>query len=181
MALIDYNNGTYPGIRIDDPGGASTFAQTAKDSLDMIVSKPLGQRLLAELSARSATVTFGLWGGIIKIYRAERPIEEGGSKAAPVSEIDAKNGTGSASGVAWNSNIWVIPGQGQRPPYIGLAHELIHAWHNGYGTKKQSYDDEENFTVGLGQYMMPDPLANPATITENMIRLEHGIPIRHKY
>jgi hypothetical protein len=77
--------------------------------------------------------------------------------------------------------VWVIPNQGQRPPYIGLAHELIHAWHNAYGTKKQEYDDEENFTVGLAGYMLPDPAANPATITENMIRLEHGFPIRHKY
>jgi hypothetical protein len=180
MALINYNV-AYPGIRIDDQGGASTFAQTAKDSLDVIISRPLGLRLLAEISARSAAVTFGAWAGIIKIYRAERRIEEGGSKAAPVSEAEAKNGTGSASGVAWNSNIWVIPGQGQRPPYIGLAHELIHAWHNAYGTKKADYDDEENFTVGLGQHMMPNPLAVPATITENMIRLEHGVPIRHRY
>jgi hypothetical protein len=181
MALINYNAVTYPGIRIDDPGGASTFAATCKDSLDRIVSQPLGLRLLTELSGRNATVTFGPWGGVAKIYRAELPIDKGGSKAAPVSEINAKNGTGSPSGVAWNSNIWVVPGQGQRPPFIGLAHELIHAWHNAYGLKKQDYDDEESFTVGIGAYMMPDPVAAPATITENMIRLEHGIPIRHKY
>ena len=179
MALVDYNAALFPGIRIDDPGGASTFAATCRDSLDRIISKPLGLRLLTEISGRAPH--FGPWGGGIKIYRAERRIEEGGSKAAPVNEIDAKNGTGSASGVAWNSNIWVIPQQGQRPPYIGLAHELIHAWHNAYGIKRQNYDDEENFTVGLGAYMIPDPTANPATITENMIRLEHGIPIRHRY
>jgi hypothetical protein len=47
--------------------------------------------------------------------------------------------------------------------------------------KKQVYADEEDFTVGLNQYMLPDPTAVPATITENMIRLEHGVPIRHKY
>ena len=64
-------------------------------------------------------------------------------------EDNAKNGTGSASGVAWNSNIWDIPGEGRRPPYIGLAHELIHAWHNAYGIMKHVYADEEDFTVGL--------------------------------
>jgi len=181
MALINYDAVNYPGIRIDDPGGASTFAATCKDSLDRIISQPLGLRLLTEISGRYPGVRFEGWAGIIKIYRAERRIEEGGSKAAPVSEAAAKDGTGSASGVAWNSNIWVIPDQGQRPPFIGLAHELIHAWHNAYGIKKQDYDDEENFTVGLKQYMMPNPIAVPASITENMIRLEHGVSIRHKY
>jgi Effector protein len=52
-----------------------------------------------------------------------------------VREDNAKNGTGAASGVAWNSNVWDIPGERRRPPYIGLAHELIHAWHNAYGIK----------------------------------------------
>lgn len=181
MALIDYDAANYPGIRIDDPGGASTFGATCKECLDQIISKPLGQRLLAEISALYPGISFGPWNGIIKIYRAERPIDQGGSKAAAVNENDAKNGAGTSSGVAWNSNIWVIPDQGQRPPYIGLAHELIHAWHNAYGIKKANYDDEENFTVGLGAYMIPNPAAVPASITENMIRLEHGVPIRHRY
>jgi hypothetical protein len=181
MALIDYDAANYPGIRIDDPGGSSSFALSAKEALDKIRSKPLGQRLLAEISARNATCAFATWGGIIKIYRALLPIDQGGSKAAAVNELNATNGTGTASGVAWNSNVYKIPQQGQRPPFIGLAHELIHAWHNAWGTKQGSYDDEENFTVGLAQFILPDPTAVPATITENMIRLEHGIPIRHRY
>jgi hypothetical protein len=179
MALVAYNAGTYPGIMIDDQGLASTFLLTCKEALGIIASKPLGLRLLQEISAR--TPVFNPWAGKIKIYRATLPIDQGGSKAAPVSEANAKNGTGSSSGVAWNSNVFAIPDQGQRPPFIGLAHELIHAWHNGYGIKKADYDDEENFTVGLKQYMMPDAAAVPATITENMIRLEHGVPIRHRY
>jgi len=179
MALVAYNNASFPGIMIDNQGLASSFLLTCKEALDRIATQPLGLRLLQEISARAPV--FGPWAGKIKIYRAELPIEQGGSKAAPVSEANAKNGTGSASGVAWNSNVFVIPNQGPRPPFIGLAHELIHAWHNAYGIKKAEYDDEENFTVGLNQYMMPDPNANPATITENMIRLEHGVPIRHRY
>lgn len=182
MALVDYNAGTHPGIRIDDAGGgAATFAASVKEALGKIASQPVGARLLAEISARNATVTFGGWGGIVKIYRAALDVKNGGSKAAPVSENNATNGTGSPSGVAWNTNIWMVPNVGQRPPFIGLAHELIHAWHNAHGTKKDQYDDEENFTVGLGAYMLPNPLAVPASITENMIRLEHNIAIRHRY
>jgi Effector protein len=179
MALVEYNSALFPGIKIDDQGLTSTFLLTCKEALDRIASQPLGLRLLQEISARAPT--FGQWPGKVKIYRAALPIEQGGSKAAAVNEAKAMDGTGSASGVAWNSNVFVIPDQGPRPPFIGLAHELIHAWHNAYGIKKDDYKDEENFTVGLKQYMMPDPAANPATITENMIRLEHGVPIRHRY
>lgn len=175
MALHSYND-TYPNIRIDDAGGASTFLLTAREALDKIASQPVGKRLLKEINEHAPT--FGPWGGSIKIYRAQLPIEQGGSKAAAVNELNAKApGVGSASGVAWNSNIFAIPGQGPRPPFVGLAHELIHAWHNALGTKKQDYDDEEAFTVGLGPYMVP----GPNSITENMIRLEHNVSIRHRY
>jgi hypothetical protein len=56
MALIDYDNANFSGIRINDPSGASTFAQTARDSLDMIICQPVGRRLLTEISARFAAV-----------------------------------------------------------------------------------------------------------------------------
>lgn len=175
MVMHSYN-GTYPNIRIDDPGGASTFLLTVREALDKIDSEPVGQRLLTEINQHAPT--FAPWGGSIKIYRAALSVSQGGSKAAAVNEVNAKTaGTGSASGVAWNSNIFAIPGQGPRPPFIGLAHELIHAWHNALGTKKADYDDEEAFTVGLGPYMLP----SPNSITENMIRLEHDVAIRHKY
>ena len=86
MALVDYNAGTHPGIKIDNAGGgAATFAATVKEALAKIASQPVGARLLAEISARNATVTFGGWGGIVKIYRAALDVKDGGSKAAPVS------------------------------------------------------------------------------------------------
>jgi hypothetical protein len=182
MALIDYNATDYPGIRIDDPGGAATFALTCRDALDKIVSMPFGKRMLKEISRYAPT--FNPWQGSIKILRANvmtvqigRPGEEGGSKCAPVSEENAKNGTGSASGVHWNPNIWVVPGQGMRPPFIGLAHELVHAWHNAKGIKKGNYDEEESFTVGLGRYAG----GGTRTINENLLRSEHNIPARTQY
>ena len=45
------------------------------------------------------------------------------------------------------------------------------------GTKKDTYDNEESFTVGLGAWARPDP----SLITENRIRLDYDLPIRHKY
>ncbi len=177
--LVEYDAVNYPGIMIDSPIGASTFEATCRFALDKIISDRVGKRLLAEISARAPI--FQPWNGKIKIPNANKPIEEGGSRAVAISEEKAANGTGSPSAVWWNSAVFEIPGQGKRPPFIGLAHELIHAWHNAHGIKKPTYDDEENFTVGLAAYMMPVAGAIPATITENMIRLEHGVPIRHRY
>lgn len=173
MALVPY--APYPNIVIDDNGGgASTFLLTVREALVRIASQPKGLQLLQEL--QQYTPVFQAWGGGVKIYRAAVPIAMGGSKAVAISENGASSG-GTSSGVAWNSNVQSIPGQGPRPPFVGLAHELIHAWHNARGTKRATYDDEENFTVGLGQHMIP----TPGAITENMIRLEHNVPIRHVY
>ena len=86
----------------------------------------------------------------------------------------AINGLGSPSGLACNPNISVVPGQGSRPRFISLAHELVHVWHNVHGIKRQHYDEEKEFTVGLGQWAVADLKA----ITVNVIRLEHGISIR---
>jgi hypothetical protein len=80
-------------------------------------------------------------------------------------------------------------GQGLRtPPFIVLAHELIHAWHGMSGMMElkdkqtitapdgRTYElaREEAFTVGLGSY------AN-TRISENAIRAEHRLPRRTYY
>ena len=38
------------------------------------------------------------------------------------------------------------------PPFVGLAHELIHAWHGLNGEKKTSVSEEESRTVGTDEY-----------------------------
>lgn len=60
-----------------------------------------------------------------------------------------------------------------RPPEIGLAHELIHAYHNDTGLDIGD-DIEEQRTVGLGPYI-------GTTITENDIRNDYGIIQRPEY
>lgn len=73
------------------------------------------------------------------------------------------------------------------PPFIALAHELIHAWHGMSGTMETgkhaiaigngtsfNLSREEAYTVGLGPY------AN-TRISENTIRAEHRLPRRDQY
>jgi hypothetical protein len=185
--------GPYPDIKIDDT--TPSFVGTVTAALDTIRGQPTGDRLLQEICAHAPA--FAAWGpGKIKIVLPMKNVEvksfftgktttvkkkfkasEGGSRAVALNEVHAKGGGGCGSAVFWNPLVKAIPGIGERPPFIGLAHELIHAWHNALGTMKNGYDDEESFTVGLGAYMNPG--ANG--ITENMIRLEHGVPIRHRY
>lgn len=146
----------FPQIKIHDEN--TSFRLTVREALNRIMSRALGARLLSEINATGPTFP-GWENGRIKIYRPP-PFEYeddgtrtrfgllinyGGrqtSKAVAVNDIDARNpGAGSPSGVAWNSNVFVIPGQGSRPPFIGLAHELIHASHNCKGIKKADLDD----------------------------------------
>ena len=180
MPLHSYN-ATYPNIRIDDPGGASTYLLSTREALDNIDAQAGGQMLLQRINAGQP---FGTWNGVVKILRPNtipadinNPGAEGGNRAVAINELHAKGGGGTPSAVYWNPNIWSVPGKGSRPPFIGLAHELVHAMHNAEGTKKNSYDEEEEFTVGLGQYAV----ANINSVTENRIRIEHGIALRHEY
>ncbi|MBF0234931.1 MAG: hypothetical protein HQK65_18135 [Desulfamplus sp.] len=67
-----------------------------------------------------------------------------------------------------------------RPPFIGLAHELVHAMHNqrgdqaGYDTNTTTGVLYEYLCVGLG------PFAN-ALISENSIRAGAGVAQRDRY
>ena len=72
---------------------------------------------------------------------------------------------------------------GNRPSWVGLAHELIHAYYNlkgkGLGSGKLQnvnglVEKEELATVGIG----PGP---QRSITENKIRDEHGLLPRTTY
>lgn len=171
----------YPGIIIQkDDLQTSAFHLTIKELLTMIISKPVGEELVDTLSKKGKSMTF--WNnGKLLIKRSKvntvtigKPGEEGGNKCVRVSELDACNGTGSASYIEFNPNIWVVPGQGPRPPYIALAHEMIHALHNALGTAIQEVAEEENMTVGIGKFTSEE-------ICENAIRSEHNVVRRDKY
>ena len=108
-------------------------------------------------------------------------------------------GLGSPSVVQWNPDQTFItltpedpnaPGdmpniEEARPPHIGLAHELIHAYHNRYGLQLGLPEMNhhtlvlyEYKCVGLGPW---HPDADAAAITENAIRLEAGQNLRPRY
>ena len=92
-------------------------------------------------------------------------------------------GSSAVTAIKYNANMIDTP-DGKRPSWIGLAHELIHAYYNLKGkgfpagqtlmNVNGHVEQEEMATVGLG----PGP---HRSITENQIRKEANIPLRVTY
>lgn len=99
-------------------------------------------------------------------------------------KLNYVNGTGLNAVVIFNH----LAALGERPGYIGLAHELVHAYHQVDGNCYRGLEggfmalnavnsgikEEEMRTVGFGAYANELP-------SENAIRVEHGLPTRASY
>jgi hypothetical protein len=163
----------YPGIKVkEDPSDtAHTFLNIVNGALDKIASKPVGEALLNNIASDGVTSpTIGY-----KVCIVFPQSVDAGNKCVRISETNAHDPTkGTGSAVYFNYNIDSTPDTGPRPPFIGLAHELVHAWHNLNGVAKRDTKEEEFFTVGIPPY-------DDVKICENLIRLEHKLPIRFTY
>ena len=153
-------------------------------------SKTNGTRLIRRLNSSSKTMT------II-------PITSRGNGELRESNVDSSNGKGTNTTVLFNPesnpDIPIFDSKtnrvksGTRPSYIGLSHEMIHADRDMRGvgfdwseeeyhafTNKQGEPDVESIpkdvaaTIGFNH-------TTKNGITENAIRLEHGLPPRGTY
>jgi hypothetical protein len=75
--------------------------------------------------------------------------------------------------IRYNPNAWETA-DGLRPPYIGLAHELIHAQRALHGLSGETAEVDEAQVVGFGEFAGLE-------FTENKIRAEHGLSPRRTY
>lgn len=99
-------------------------------------------------------------------------------------ENAATSGGSSVTAIKFNANMIDTP-DGPRPPWVGLAHELIHAYYNLKGrgcaggtihNVNGSVNLEEALTVGF------DCVADfSRSITENRIRQKANLPLRTTY
>jgi hypothetical protein len=175
-------NLNYPGIIIrNDITKNPTFPQTVRDQLNLIISKPCGLLLLDGIN--ECAIDYQAIGFKIAILRASNKVDlnhadaitrwEGGNVTRMTNEINGRDGTGTTSAIFYNPNVYQTP-DGDRPPFIGLAHELIHAYHNLIGDTPATRHEDEFRVAGLEPY-------EDETITENKIRAEHNIPPRTQY
>lgn len=213
----DLWNGAYPGIYIgsatyrDKCWVPDKFAGTARIALARIAQRTVGERLLRNISAECSrdsknmkvVVDYGESSKAAPLYpvTAEnrrllwRPISEGGVGLAAAMMLSSRltNLSGMGVVVTWNPDqpdALAVGGAAPREPYIGLAHEMIHAYHyvRGICARKvaglagawvgkmpdDGLAEEELRTVGLGPYADESP-------SENEIRKENGVALRDTY
>jgi len=91
----------------------------------------------------------------------------------PQCRTSAENGNGSAAVVRFSNTVRALNSGLKNPPFVGLAHELIHALHSLKGENKGGSEEEQR-TVGLGKY-------STEKLCENAIRRDAGLPNRDAY
>ena len=180
----------YPGIiiRMNTAADSVMFPTLTKEALAKIATTASGLKLLQGIVARLGYAKFGY---TVCIIRADMTYDSGcvtkwvGTNVAKrANEIAATTrGQASVTAIKYNANMIETP-DGKRPSWVGLAHELIHAYYNLKGKGAPAgitqmnvngqVEKEEMLTVGLG----PGPHRG---ITENMIRAEANLPLRVTY
>lgn len=194
-------NDAYPGIYID---GDAAFKASVGQDLQRIIGTDTSVNalnLIPLLSKRCKGIGAGKSdaapaGGYRVIIQAADSIAD--TQALPDSDRDyMQNGPASANfkmhGTFAASNVYYLPGQENQytalvgvrtPPYIALAHELIHALHSLSGDLRKQYGGghvndsgllhEEARTVGLGIYAK-------TRISENAFRRRDNLAVRTFY
>jgi hypothetical protein len=169
------------------PEDSKKFPTQANEALEKIASKPVGAQLLQEISdnSKGAEAQFGYRVCIQPAASTKepglffRPRNYTGTNVTKAAHEEGAvtPGEGSVSAIRWNPQQTQTP-DGERPPFIGLAHELLHAKRNLQGESKHigpggtALDEKE--VVGLGEHAS-------LALSENKIREEHGISRREKY
>jgi hypothetical protein len=166
---------------------SKSFATKVIAALNTIYSKPVGKALLDGIVSMIDKQKFGYtvcimpkesvkksFGPLIRWRTYER-----GSVTKAASDAAASDPTlGAVSSIKWDPIHNKTP-DGSRPPYIGLAHELIHCYHNLRGSStlvggaERVKEDEMRVTGLRGFEQEP--------ISENRIRAEHNLPYRSSY
>jgi hypothetical protein len=101
----------------------------------------------------------------------------GGSASTEALDLDAAGQMGVGSKAVIRFSNAIMSSGLNTPPFIVLAHELIHAQHYLFGVRYASSEDEENRTSGVGKF---DRHLKPL-VSENQLRREAGLPARRAY
>ena len=145
------------GIKTD---GNDDFKRKTSACLDKIKATPSGAAMLKNLCGGSTTTTIKQTSG----GNGAAPDDTSKAQRKP----DGSPGVGSGSTIHFNSDRTQI-GDGSepwmnRPSCIGLAHELVHAYHSANGTNDFTSKGED-MAVGVPPY-------DTEPISENTIRSE---------
>ncbi|HEY9850979.1 MAG TPA: DUF4157 domain-containing protein [Leptolyngbyaceae cyanobacterium] len=157
--------------------GTPAFRVSTYLDLGWLMTTGVGQSLIAELQNSSHNVTIqATTGGNATSYDPDADSWE-------VAGTPPTAGVGSNVTVSYNPHILQIGDGSQdwmtRPPAIGLAHELVHAWTGVYGTRARGTDASgvkrrEQQATGIDEF-------RNARLSENRFRAAFGLPLRPVY
>lgn len=182
--------------------GSAQFVQRVNDDLNLLLSSPTGQRLLAQLER--AAIDSGQPITIHEFYPRLNGqfVPAPGTGDWPFIDNNNRPGRPSYGGKIWYNTTDIIPGT---PSIINLFHELCHAWNHISGTvlRGESPDGTDGNkprypvnklelqAVGLPTTAPPfdfdrDPstpptTTNPPQFSENGLRKELGLAPRNQY
>lgn len=187
--------------------GSAEFIQRVEDDLALLRRSPIGQQMLAAMSAiaqrNGAPVTVvedlvDLGSGYG--YGSQELKALFGYERAPIVGDDPKWGfmvdgvPGSQADraeIAYNRSALEVLGDITYSPIRVLYHEMVHAWNaaNGTtlaGTTAKEYDGKtDNAPNGelqaVGLSTTPENSINPKALTENAFNEEMGMPLRTRY
>ncbi len=155
-------------------GGDNAFKTSVLTDLAWLMTVNVGQDLLQALTASGKTLTINpTTGGNSTSY-----IPDADSYEQP----DGTLGPGANVTINYNTAEWNPYGGVEdwmrRPPAIGLAHEMVHAWTGLIGTRALGETARvrrrELQATGLGEF-------STATNSENQFRQAFGLPLRPHY
>jgi hypothetical protein len=169
----------FPGLHVHlDSTDSMQFVQVVNDALTQIGSTSSGSVLLSSIGNDGPVSPSG-YKVVIRssAHRGRRTNRTVAQNEEAARWAGTRPGSGSTSAIEWDPNV-VTAEDGQRPAYIGLAHELIHARRNLLGITLDERANDEAETVGL---MRPPSPQVALPVTENDIRAEHGVGARTRY
>lgn len=160
-------------------GDHAGFKASILTKIGLLMSKPVGRKLVTELISGGKTVT--IRPSAAKIY--------GGANAIRGSNATLENSDGTSGGGGTtiiqidpdctDNDIKVYNASGNEisdPVYIFLGHEMIHARHNqlGHNKRQQTATDPSKY----GNKEEEQTIAKGTDFNENMLRSEHGLEAR---
>jgi hypothetical protein len=154
--------------------GTDTFKSAVMLDLAWLLTQSVGHELVESIVRTGKTITLKESGGGNTTAYA--------SNADSYERADGTPGPGSNTTVSYNTGEWNPYGGTdawmRRPPAIGLAHEMVHAWTGMNGTRAlgetAGVNRRELQATGLGEF-------SSAALTENRFRAAFGLPLRPRY
>lgn len=149
-----------------------TFAAKVKLDLAWLQTQPLGADLIDAIGRTGKQLFIQWYPGKNATGPPVRP--EGEEEKSFIGE-DGRPGPGTNAKIKYNPDRLEIHDGTEpwmrRPPAIGLAHELVHAWTMMTGTRRRTEAERERQATGLGEFA-------DAEFTENRFRDAFGLPQR---